>query len=265
MLLQPELIKKMKDFGLNSYEAKIWAALLSRGVSSAGELSDISNVPRSRTYDVLESLEKKGFIIMKLGKPIKYMAIPPSEVINNIKKRIKEESLRKEKQMEELKESPVLNQLTELHNHGIETIDPTEMVGLVKDRNNVYEKIESLIKEAEKTVYIMTSYEGLMRKINVMKKTLKRVSEKGIEIKIIIPHSKDNNTEAFAEELKGIAEVKAMPNMNSRFVLVDNKHMLFMLTDDKETNPSYDLGVWVRTTGFTSTLKEMFEQMWKKK
>ena len=59
MIMQKDFIEKLKIFGLNSYEAKIWVALLSRGVSSAGELSDISNVPRSRSYDVLESLEKK--------------------------------------------------------------------------------------------------------------------------------------------------------------------------------------------------------------
>ena len=46
MIVQQELIKKIKDFGLNSYEAKIWTALLSRGISTAGELSDISNVPK---------------------------------------------------------------------------------------------------------------------------------------------------------------------------------------------------------------------------
>ena len=64
--IEKKFLNKLKQFGLNSYEAKIWTALLSRGVSTAGELSDISNVPRSRSYDVLESLEKKGFIIMKL-------------------------------------------------------------------------------------------------------------------------------------------------------------------------------------------------------
>ena len=65
MIVQNHFIKKLKDFGLNSYEAKIWTALLSRGVSSAGELSDIANVPRSRAYDILESLEKKGFILIE--------------------------------------------------------------------------------------------------------------------------------------------------------------------------------------------------------
>ncbi len=36
MIIQPELLNKLKDFGLNSYESKIWVALLSRGVSTAG-------------------------------------------------------------------------------------------------------------------------------------------------------------------------------------------------------------------------------------
>jgi UDP-N-acetylglucosamine 2-epimerase (non-hydrolysing) len=40
--------------------------LLSNGVSSAGEIAEISGVPRSRTYDVLEGLEKAGFVIQKL-------------------------------------------------------------------------------------------------------------------------------------------------------------------------------------------------------
>ena len=92
IIVSKELIEKLKVFGLNSYEAKIWTALLSRGVSTAGELSDIANVPRSRAYDILESLEKKGFIVSKIGKPIKYIAISPEEVIERVKKNMKKEA-----------------------------------------------------------------------------------------------------------------------------------------------------------------------------
>jgi len=54
-----EFLKKLRSsFDLNIYEVKVWTALLSRGVAAAGELADISGVPRSRSYDVLESLEK---------------------------------------------------------------------------------------------------------------------------------------------------------------------------------------------------------------
>ena len=65
MIVKEELLSKLRRyFNLNLYEVRIWTALLSRGVSTAGELSDIGNVPRSRAYDVLESLEKKGFVVM---------------------------------------------------------------------------------------------------------------------------------------------------------------------------------------------------------
>jgi len=89
MIVKDEFLSRLrKIFDLNLYEVKVWTALLSRGVSTAGELSNISDVPRSRTYDILETLEKKGFIVMKLGKPIKFIALKPAEVIERVKKNL---------------------------------------------------------------------------------------------------------------------------------------------------------------------------------
>src|SRR5512138_147067 len=106
MIVKDEFLSKLRRyFGLNLYEVKIWAALLSRGVSTAGELSDIANVPRSRSYDVLESLEKKGFVVMKIGKPIKYIAVPPSEVLERVKKNIKSEADNHVKLLEDIKKT----------------------------------------------------------------------------------------------------------------------------------------------------------------
>ena len=263
MIVQSDLIKKIKDFGLNSYEAKIWTALLSRGVSSAGELSDISNVPRSRTYDVLESLERKGFILMKLGKPIKYMAIPPADVINVIKKKIKEDSDKQEKQMEDLKTSEILVELMTLHTQGIETIEPTDLVGLLKTRGNVYDYIDTIMKNAETSVCIMTTHEGMKRKADQMKKTFKKLAEKNIEVRALVTQNKDN--EKLAQELKGLIEMRTTANTNARFVLVDDKHLVFMITNDKDVHPDYEVGVWIKTDYFTAALKEMFDMLWKKK
>src|SRR3990167_4807938 len=86
MMIRSELVKRIKEyFNLNIYETKVWIALLSRGIASAGEIATISGVPRSRTYDVLESLEKRGFAIVKIGKPVKYIAVKPVEVLEKMK------------------------------------------------------------------------------------------------------------------------------------------------------------------------------------
>src|SRR3989338_9228646 len=93
MLVKQELISRIKDyFDLNIYETKVWLALLTKGIASAGEVAEISGVPRSRTYDVLEGLEKRGFAITKLGKPVKYIGVKPRAIIEKLKNNVKSDA-----------------------------------------------------------------------------------------------------------------------------------------------------------------------------
>src|SRR3990167_4941918 len=116
MLLQKESLQELRErFKLNIYEIKIWTSLLSRGVAAASELAEISGVPRSRCYDVLESLEKKGFIIMKIGKPIKYIAIQPEAVVDRVKKKLEEDADEQIRIVEGLGETDIFKELELLH------------------------------------------------------------------------------------------------------------------------------------------------------
>ncbi len=261
MIVTQEFIKKIKDFGLNSYEAKLWTALLSRGVSTAGELSDIANVPRSRTYDVLESLEKKGFIISKIGKPIKYLALPPSEVLERVKKKIREDSKLKLGSIDELKGSDVLEELSLLHNNGIEMVDSTEITGRFKGRDNLYDHIDLMIRSAEKEIILCTTEQGIIRKHDFFKKSLSKAAKRGVKIKILAPLTKVNKH--IAKEFKGIAEIKHAKNFKARFMVVDQNNLMFMLLDDEAVHASYDVGIWVNTEMFAQAMNSMFELVWK--
>ena len=128
MIINGEFLGRLrKIFDLNLYEVKVWTSLLSRGVSTAGELSTISDVPRSRTYDILESLEKKGFVVMKLGKPIKFLALKPDEVVDRVKKHMLSVAQEKTKYLEEIKGGEVLNELASLYDNGIKYIEPSDL------------------------------------------------------------------------------------------------------------------------------------------
>lgn len=261
MIVQNDFLGKLKDFGLNSYESKLWTALLSRGVSTAGELSDIANVPRSRSYDVLESLEKKGFIVVKLGKPIKYVAVPPDEVIERVKKKVVLDSEVKTKVLNELKDSDVLNELILLHKQGVELVDPNDLSGSVKGRDSLYNHLDYMLKNAEDSIILVTSTEGLIRKYNNFKLQLKKASKRGVSIKIVAPLTKEIKN--IAEDLREFAEVKHIEDISARFVIIDSKEILFMLMDDKEVHPSYDAGIWVNAPFFTKALEQFFEFSWK--
>ncbi len=252
MIVDKKTLSKLKQFGLNSYESKVWAALLSRGVSTAGELSDIANVPRSRSYDVLESLEKKGFVIMKIGKPIKYIAVPPTEAIERVKKRIQKEAEEEEKILEELKNSEVLEELVSLHTQGIETHDPSEITGSIKGRDNIYDHLAFQIKTAKENIVFSTTEEGLKRKTSKLTRYLKKAKENGVKITFAAPLSE--KTKNYQKKMGEHAELIDKKTTPSRFCIVDENKITLMLTDDKEVHPSYDLAVWMHSPYLAKTL-----------
>jgi sugar-specific transcriptional regulator TrmB len=261
MIVKDDFLAKLRRyFNLNLYEVKIWTALLSRGVSTAGELSDIANVPRSRSYDVLESLEKKGFAITKLGKPIKYVAVPPEEVVERVKKNVSEEAKNMSKRLDELKGSDVINELTALHTQGVELIEPTDLTGSLKGRHNLYNHLELVIKGAEKSVTIMTTAQGLMRKVEGLKPVLEKLKKRGVKIRIAAPITKENASAA--KDISSVAEVRNSTS-KARFTVVDGKEMVFMLLNDEEVHPTYDVGIWINTPFFSSAVEELFELAWK--
>ncbi len=262
MVVKEEFLNQLRQyFNLNLYEVKIWTALLSRGVSTAGELSEIGDVPRSRAYDVLESLEKKGFVVMKLGKPIKYLAVDPAEVVERVKKNIKQHAEDHVQRLRSLDNTPVLNELEALHRQGIEFVEPSDLSGALRGKHNVYSHLETLVKSAQKSVTLMTTSKGFVRKAEALKPVLQKLSKKGVTVRIAAPM--DSSCAGAVSDLKGLAEVRHTPDVSARFCVVDGKDLLFMVMDDKDVHPSYDIGVWVNTPFFASALEGMFDLAWK--
>ncbi|MCK5140129.1 MAG: TrmB family transcriptional regulator [Thermodesulfovibrionia bacterium] len=260
MIVQKNFLSKLRDFGLNTYESKLWTALLSRGLSTAGELSDIANVPRSRSYDVLESLEKKGFVVMKLGKPIKYIAVEPNEVLERVKKNVSKDAKDRIKRLDDLKSTDVIQELNSLHKQGVELVEPSDLSGSIRGRHNLYNHLELTIRNAEESVVIMTTSQGLIRKIEGLKPTFEKLKKRGVSIRISAPITKE--CMAAVKDIGNIAEVRNT-NVNARFILVDGKEIIFMVMNDVDVHPTYDVAIWVNTPFFASAMESLFDLAWK--
>jgi sugar-specific transcriptional regulator TrmB len=262
MIVKEEFLSRLrKIFDLNLYEVKVWTALLSRGVSTAGELSNISDVPRSRTYDILESLEKKGFIVMKLGKPIKFVALKPEEVIERVKKNLMVTVQEKRRRLDDLKGDDVLQELNTLFTTGVKFVEPSDLSGSLRGRNNMYNHLDMLISGAEKTVTVVTTAEGLNRKVEALMPTIDKARRRGVKVRIAAPITPKN--EKIAKEMARVAEVRSIKGLNARFSIIDGEQIMFMLLNDDNIHPSYDVGVWINTPYFANALEQMFELAWR--
>ncbi|MDD5181677.1 MAG: helix-turn-helix domain-containing protein [Candidatus Nanoarchaeia archaeon] len=257
------LAKLRRTFDLNLYEVKIWASLLSRGISTAGELSNMANVPRSRTYDVLESLERKGFVIMKLGKPIQYIAVAPKDVVDRAKKNVRVSADDKVKRLEVMKTGEMIKALENLYKKGISFIEPSELSGALKGRANIYSHIESLIKNAKSNVLLVTSEDGFIRKADAFKSTLEQAKKRGVSIRIAAPASEKH--EESMKKVKGVAEFRTIKDLDARFAVIDGKQTVMMILNDKELHPNYDIGIWLSSQPLATALTTMFDNIWDKK
>jgi len=261
MIVEENFLKKLRSaFDLNIYEVKIWTALLSRGMATAGELSDISNVPRSRSYDVLESLEKKGFVILKLGKPIKYIAIQPEEVIKRVKKTVKDHADVKLKYLTTIKEDILFKDLELLFKQGIAHVDPSSLAGSIKGRENIYAHLDTLLQNAKKSVTIVTTPDGLLRKFDKLRFRFKKLKEKGVKVKVAT--SSNEMVKKRVTEIKQLVELRSLNPIRARFVVVDREDIFFIITDDKDIHESYDIGIWIKSPFFAQALETMFEYTW---
>lgn len=258
-IIKNELIKKIKDyFDLNIYETKVWLALLTKGISSAGEIAEMSGVPRSRTYDVLEGLEKRGFAIEKIGKPVKYIAVKPAVIIDKLKNNTMKNAEEKVQVLDKLKGSAEYEEIQSLHNSGLEPLKNQNVSSSIKGRSNLYSQMRDVMESAEDSIHIATSSFELNSKMRMFSEIFSKLNKRGVNIKAII--SEDEEEAKKLSKKFGIT-IKSK-KINGRFVIVDRKEIIFTIKPNT-THEDGDHAFWINSQYFTNSLAYMFELAWK--
>ncbi|MCD6301407.1 MAG: TrmB family transcriptional regulator [Staphylothermus sp.] len=75
MYSSEEILKFLRELGLTKQEAKVYLTLLIHGEMSATELAKAMNLHFPQLYNIMSSLEVKGFIEVQEGRPKRYKAV----------------------------------------------------------------------------------------------------------------------------------------------------------------------------------------------
>ncbi|MFH1325183.1 MAG: helix-turn-helix domain-containing protein [archaeon] len=254
MLIKQDLVRKIKDyFNLNVYETKVWLALLKKGVASAGEVASISGVPRSRTYDVLEGLEKRGFAIAKLEKPTKYIGVKPKMIIDKLKNNIRTDADERVVELSKIKESEEFSQLESLYGMGVNSVKREDVSAALKGKQNITNQIKEIIQNAKEEVVICTSVTEFIQKAKLFEKTLKILKNSNIKVKIALSGN-ENMIKQVSEKL-GI-KIKRV-NLDAKFFVIDRKEILFYLSRNSDED---DFAIWLNSEFFSSAFVSLFEK-----
>ncbi len=253
MLVKQELIGKIRDyFDLNIYETKVWLALLSKGSASAGEIASLSGVPRSRTYDVLETLEKKGFALAKLGKPVKYLGVKPHIVLEKMKNNVRKEAEDRVVSLSNIRTSEEFNKLENLYNEGINPVKREDLSASLKGRSNISNHLRDLIENAENEVIVCTNADEIKKKERLFQETFDLLRKNKVKIKIAL----SGKTEIIKEISKRFDIKIKEVDIDAKFFIIDRKEVLFYLSKDSTKN---DQAVWLNSEFFADSFGSLFD------
>lgn len=76
-----QAIELLQQLGLKEYEAKCFVALTRRQTGTAKDISETSDVPRTRVYDAVRVLESKGLVETQHSNPQVFRAVSIDEAV----------------------------------------------------------------------------------------------------------------------------------------------------------------------------------------
>jgi len=153
---------KLTQFGFSQYETACYLALAANHPSNGSQLSKISGVARSRIYDVLRNLIKKGIVFEV--EPGLYVPLPPDE----LKKRLRTQT--------ETDLSILENQLD-----SIDRESSYEHILTIRGYEEVINKAEDIIDSSKQELYVRLFPNTGKR----LEKKLLKAAKRGVEIRYI--------------------------------------------------------------------------------
>jgi hypothetical protein len=100
----------------------------------------------------------------------------------------------------------------------------------------------------------------LIRKVEGFLPVFEELKKRGVKVRIAAPLTKE--CEMTVKALDGLAEIRDT-DLKARFISVDGKEIAFMIMDDQDVHPTYDVGIWVNSPFFSSAMQDLFDHAWK--
>lgn len=103
---QDTAVEELEQLGLREYEAKCFVSLTKIRAGTARDVSEHVDVPRTRVYEAVRSLESEGLVEIQHSSPQRFRAIPIEEAVEVLEGRYRSRIASLERALEGIRQSP---------------------------------------------------------------------------------------------------------------------------------------------------------------
>jgi len=238
--------KVLREVGLREYETRAYLTLLERGAMTASEVSEHGGVPYSKVYEILNSLERKGWIEVERGRPSRYFPKAPSESLEAAKLRL-EDMVNSWKRV-------VMGELQPLYEKR-ELMEKPD-IWILRGEFSILAKLREMLDAAHNELMIAVPVfaKGF---VDASVSVLAQVRDSGVRVQIMMAEGEH------IEKISKVGEARVRDNLFGGGVIVDGKEALLFL-GEADTKRSYSglLVIWSNHIGLVKFAREYFQLLW---
>ncbi|WP_408959931.1 TrmB family transcriptional regulator [Natrinema sp. 74] len=247
-----EAVTALEELGLTEYEARCFVALTRISKGTAKEISQVADVPRSRVYDTIERLDRKGLVSVQQTEPREYKAVS----VETACRRIREDY--------DSRINAAENALGQL-----EEPDSPDDEGMwaITQREHVTERVVTFLEEAEDTVhYLVPATEVADREILA---ALESAADRGVDVCIEVPTDDDRDDFMDAVPSADVviaSDLETTHTVNTQWpaqlLMVDQRSIIAAgIKESDLPNVVNEMAVWTygRDHGFAVWIRELLD------
>lgn len=249
MLTYFERLKKLEDFGLTEYQARVYLALLEFEVATAGQIPSASKVPRTKIYGIMRQLHEKGLVQIVPETPLKYRAVPFDLYLHKRISEMREKSNELESNIDDLSKEFEMRHKTPEKQGKFEVL---------YGRRNVRDRLTKIYEQAESEIISIGTSNSPARIVNTTMWQIEDKHKEGLNIKYAFPV--DANNKEKVTKIARYADIKHIdrePPMH--FVVVDDKECMLIhrVPDDPDPVRGDDIAIWTDDEAIVRAMKEI--------
>ena len=145
-----EAIEVLQQLGLKEYEARCFVGLSRLNTGTAKQLSEMTEVPRTRVYDAIRVLEAQGLVEIQHSSPQQFRAVPLDEATETLRDQY-------EDRVERLNDALDTVEIVEQDNES-----PVQQVWAMSGQDAIENRTDQLIEDASEEVVLVVGDESLL-------------------------------------------------------------------------------------------------------
>jgi sugar-specific transcriptional regulator TrmB len=257
--LRSDDVRRLRELGLSEYGARAYLAAIKLGKADAKSISTVANVPPSKVYEVLATLEENGLLQVFPEFPKRYGALSLSGYLDALQARHQTMARRIQEEREDILRSFPVQAPREP--------DTTGDIMVVRGTGRVIDRLRDQLRTAKRSWLVLGVMGTPARYVSALE-DVRAAAGRGVKLRFLLPNDLAEGPDA--TRLGHYAEIRrrnlpAEPHGEHVAIVISDDERALLIhwaASDAHKLAAEDVAILTTERAMVASLKMLIEALW---